>query len=76
MRKLMGLKVKDMFQFLKLILKKNMEVGLMRSGSSGTKRNAKYGKMTPHHLVRTYHGMNWKLRRSRSCWTRSWDGSC
>jgi hypothetical protein len=76
MPKLKDPKEKDMFLSPKLILMKNTVNGLMRSGSNGTRRNAKSGKRTPHHQARICLGMSWRSLNSRSCRTRSWDGSC
>ena len=69
-------KEKDMFLFRNRTLVMNTVNGRMRSGSNGTRRNAKFGKRTPHHQVRICLGMNWRSRNSKSCRTRSWDGSC
>ena len=61
MPKLTDPKEKDMFLSLKLTLMKNTVNGLMRSGSNGTRRNAKSGKRTPHHQVRICLGMSWRV---------------
>ena len=50
--------------------------GRLRIGESGEKSRGGDGRRMTLRVAKTFHGMSFRLRRCRSCWTKFLDGCC